>query len=214
MTLIVSLGISSWFRPVWSSSGDWWIWLWCEILGLCWDGPVSAGLQIPAALWVVCRTSTQLLNMCFIGFMQTSSTLTSFMCAKVYTHTQTHARLLSFNEPNAYSVTSSHFHAKWGFEKQMVELCGCLSVCICVYSAFNWGRHQRLNSFLVLGTSGLSWIRLPLINQKCTLHLMWLRCDSRSLFDLLSWASFRKLSCWDPLFLFPDPQRPLMSSVN
>lgn len=62
--LIASSGFSSWFRPLWSPPSDGRIRLRCAVLGLCRDGPGSTGFPNPAALWVVCGKSTQLLNMC------------------------------------------------------------------------------------------------------------------------------------------------------
>lgn len=107
------------------------------------------------------RISTQLLNMWQISFIQTSSTLATFMVAKVYTNSA-HTHLLCFIEPHVNSVASSSFHSKWAFPKQMAELCECLCVfTLCFTGSIN--RDQVL--FLVVGIGEVIWSRLPLIKE-------------------------------------------------
>lgn len=48
--VIVSSGIRSWLRPLWSPFGDRRVRFRREVLGLCWDGPGPAGLPIAPAL--------------------------------------------------------------------------------------------------------------------------------------------------------------------
>lgn len=211
--VIVSSGVSSWLRPLWSPFGDWRIRLWCAVLGFCWDGPGAAGLQIPPALRVVSPflrtqrgTSTQLPNMWLISFMQTSSTLPAFVCAKVYTHTQTHTHLLSFIEPEL-----TLWHPLFSFKMSLSEADGwdtCVFMCLHVFVlcfAEAIIKDQILFWFWEpVGWAGAGFPLLREIYATFNLITMW----SSSLFGLLtSWASYRKLCCWGSLFLFPDPKK-------
>lgn len=165
-------------------------------------------------------TSTQLLNMWLISFIQTSSTLTADTCAKVYTHTQTHTHICWA----PLSLMLTLWYPLFSFKMSPSEADGwdmCVCVCVCVFVC--------LRVFILCFTEAiikdriLFWFWEPVgwagpglrllreIHATLNLITVW----SSSLFGLLTrWASYRKLCCWAPLFLSPDPKRQLVSSVK
>lgn len=70
--------------------------------------------------------NTQLLNICLISSVQTST-----LCLCLPKSTQTH--LSGFIEPHVNSATSSRFIQNEPFQKQMVEICSCLCVQACLF---------------------------------------------------------------------------------
>lgn len=98
--------------------------------------------------------STQLLNMWWISFIQTSSTLTAFMFAKVYTNTHTHicwaslSLMLTQWHPPLF-IQNEPFRSRWS---------SYVGVCVSVYSVFHRFHQQRSNSFFWLWES-VSWSR-------------------------------------------------------
>jgi len=49
-------------RSFWSTTGVWWIWVWCEVLGLCRNGLVAEIFQNNNSMWMVRYIIT--INLC------------------------------------------------------------------------------------------------------------------------------------------------------
>lgn len=131
-------------------------------------------------------------NMWLISFMQTFTTLSVPKCTHTHTQTHTNTHLLSFIEPHANSVASVLFLQN----QQMVEVCGCL--CICVFIL--WFTEAESSKFLVTFSFGElqdgAAAGFPLLRKKKTyatfnLITVWF---SFLLNYWTNWASYRNVA--------------------